>query len=67
MATGLTEDVREMLVKAAAAPQAETRRIALRALLMFTPPDKVEEVQKRQRRTVGVEAAKAGERRKTGQ
>jgi hypothetical protein len=44
MATGLTEDARELLVEAAAAPEAETRQTALRALLMFAPVDKANEL-----------------------
>jgi len=44
MATGLTEDARDLLVKAAAVREAETRRIALRALLMFASVDKVNEL-----------------------
>lgn len=37
MATGLTHDARDLLVKAACGPKAEDRQIALRALLMFVP------------------------------
>ena len=44
MATGLTDDARDLLVKAAAAPEAETRQTALRALLMFAPVDKANEL-----------------------
>jgi hypothetical protein len=43
MTTGLTDDARGLLVKAAAAPEAETRQTALRALLMFAPLDKANE------------------------
>ena len=45
MATGLTQDARDLLVKAAAAaPEAGTRRTALCSLLMFAPVDKVNEL-----------------------
>jgi hypothetical protein len=44
MATGLTEDARDLLVKAAAAPEAEARQTALRVLLMFAPVDKADEL-----------------------
>ena len=44
LATGLTDDARGLLVKAAAAPEAETRQTALRALLMFAPVDKANEL-----------------------
>lgn len=44
MTTGLTDDARGLLVKAAAAPEAETRQTALCALLMFAPVDKANEL-----------------------
>jgi hypothetical protein len=44
MTIGLTEDARGLLVKAAAAPEAKTRQTALRALLMFAPVDKANEL-----------------------
>jgi hypothetical protein len=44
MATGLTDDARSLLVKAAAAPEAGTWQTALRALLMFAPLDKANEL-----------------------
>jgi len=44
MTTGLTEDARDLLVKAAAAPEAGTQQTALRALLMFAPVDKANEL-----------------------
>ena len=44
MATGLTEDARDLLVKAVAAPEAGTRQTALRALLMFAPLDRANEL-----------------------
>jgi hypothetical protein len=50
MATGLTENARDLLVKAAAAPEAGTRRTALCALLMFAPVDKANELLAKSRR-----------------
>jgi hypothetical protein len=44
MTAGLTDDARGLLVKAAAAPDAETRQTALCALLVFAPLDEVEEL-----------------------
>lgn len=44
IATDLTEDARDLLVKAVGAPDAESRRIALRALLLLSPVDKVNEL-----------------------
>ena len=44
MASDLTDDARDVLVKATAAPDAETGRFALRALLMFAPLNKVNEL-----------------------
>jgi hypothetical protein len=44
MATGLTDDARYLLVKAASAPEMGTRQTALRALLMFAPMDKANEL-----------------------
>jgi tetratricopeptide (TPR) repeat protein len=44
MSTGLTDDARGLLIKAAAAPEAETRQTALRTLLMFAPVDKANEL-----------------------
>ena len=44
MTIGLTEDARGLLVKAATAPEEKTRQTALRALLMFAPVDKANEL-----------------------
>jgi hypothetical protein len=44
MTTGLSADARDLLVKAAAAPDAERRRIALRGLLIFVPVEKANEL-----------------------
>ena len=44
MTTGLSLDARDMLVKAAAAPDAETAETALRALLLFVPLEKANEL-----------------------
>lgn len=44
MATGLTDDTRGLLVKASSASDSEMRLTALRALLMFSPLDKVNEL-----------------------
>ena len=44
MTTGLSADARDVLVKAAAAPDAETPQTALRALLIFVPLEKVNEL-----------------------
>ena len=41
LATGLTDDMRSLLLEAATAPKAEDREIAVRALLMFAPKDMV--------------------------
>ena len=44
MTTGLTDDARDLLVKAAAAPETGSRQTALCALLMFAPVDKANEL-----------------------
>jgi len=44
MTTGLSADARDLLVKAAAAPDAERRQTALRALLIFVPVEKANEL-----------------------
>jgi hypothetical protein len=44
LATGLTGDTRSLLVKAGSASDSEVRLAALRALLMFSPLDKVNEL-----------------------
>ena len=44
MATGLSPGARDVLVKAAAAPDAETLRTAVRALLVFVPLEKTNEL-----------------------
>ncbi|KPK43259.1 MAG: hypothetical protein AMK72_13575 [Planctomycetes bacterium SM23_25] len=44
MTTGLSADARDLLVKAAAAPDAERRQTALRALLIFVPAGKADEL-----------------------
>ena len=44
MTTDLTADARDILAKAVIAPDPETRRTALRALLMFAPVDKANEL-----------------------
>jgi hypothetical protein len=44
MTIGLTDDARGLLIKAAVAPEATTRQTAVRALLMFAPVDKVNEL-----------------------
>ena len=44
LATDLTGDARDVLVKATDASEAETRRIALRALLLLAPVNKVNEL-----------------------
>ncbi|MBN1419395.1 MAG: hypothetical protein JXP34_11505 [Planctomycetes bacterium] len=42
MTVDLTDDARDLLAKAAVGTDPEIRRVALRALLVFVPPDKVE-------------------------
>jgi hypothetical protein len=44
MTTGLTNDARDILAKAAIAPDPEMRRTALRALLVFVPVEKANEL-----------------------
>ena len=44
MATDLSADARDVLVTAAAGPDAETAGTALRALLVFVPPEKTDEL-----------------------
>ena len=44
MTTGLSADARDVLVKAAAAPDAETPQTGLRALLVFVPLEKANEL-----------------------
>jgi hypothetical protein len=44
MTTGLSADARDLLVRAAAAPDAESRQTALRALLIFVQGEKVNEL-----------------------
>jgi hypothetical protein len=44
MATGLTDDARNLLLQEASAPAGEPRETALRALLLFTPLDRINEL-----------------------
>ena len=44
LATGLTDDMRSLLLKTATAPEMKDREIAVRALLLFAPLDKVGEL-----------------------
>jgi len=44
LATGMTDDMRSLLLKTATAPETKDREIAVRALLMFAPMDKVSEL-----------------------
>jgi hypothetical protein len=44
LATGLTDDMRSLLLKTAAAPERKDREIAVRALLLFAPLEKVGEL-----------------------
>jgi hypothetical protein len=44
LATGLSDDMRSLLLETAAAPETKDREIAVRALLMFAPVDKVREL-----------------------
>ncbi|MFA7157993.1 MAG: tetratricopeptide repeat protein [Kiritimatiellia bacterium] len=44
LSAGLLNDTRDLLVKTACAADANNRSVALRSLLMFAPPDKVNEL-----------------------
>ncbi|HUS98614.1 MAG TPA: hypothetical protein VMX97_17960 [Hyphomicrobiaceae bacterium] len=60
LATGLTDDVRSLLVKMAVAPETKDREIAVRALLMFAPMDKVSELLDKTRKEERKTSIRAG-------